>query len=213
MGSFTSSLTSLSPGTTYNLKSYATNAIGTAYSSQTTFKTLALLATLTTTDASVIASTSFSSGGNVTNDGGAEVTARGVCWSTTQNPTIADSKTADGAGPGIFTSSVTGLTPGTTYYIRSYSTNSIGTAYGNQISLNTPASIPTITTTNPTDITSSTAIGGGSITNNGGAAVTSRGVCWSTSQNPTTSNNKTDDGTGTGSFTSKITGLTTGTTY
>lgn len=82
MGSFTSSLTALSPGTTYYLKSFATNVIGTAYSSQTTFKTLALLATLTTTDASVIASTSFSSGGNVTNDGGAEVTARGVCWST-----------------------------------------------------------------------------------------------------------------------------------
>ena len=213
LGSYTSSLTSLSPGTTYNLKSYATNAIGTAYSSQTTFKTLALLATLTTTDASTIASTSFSSGGNITNDGGAEVTARGVCWSTTQNPTIADSKTADGAGSGIFTSAITGLTPGTTYYIRSYSTNSIGTAYGNQVTAITLAILPTLTTTDLSSITSTSATSGGNITNDGGAAITARGVCWGLSQTPTTTNSKTTDGTGKGNFTSSITGLSANTTY
>ena len=213
LGSFTSSITSLSPGTTYNLKSYATNAIGTAYSSQTTFKTLALLATLTTADASAIASTSVGSGGNITNDGGAEVTARGVCWSTNQSPTIADTKTSDGTGSGIFTSSVTGLTPGTTYYIRSYSTNSIGTAYGNQVTAITLAVLPTITTTDLSLVTSNSATSGGNITNDGGAAITARGVCWSTNQNPTIADSKSSDASGKGIFSSNITGLTPGATY
>jgi len=212
-GSFSSSLTNLNPGTSYNLKSYAINAIGTAYSSQTSFKTLALLASLTTIDASAIGSTSFSSGGNVTNNGGAEVTARGVCWSSTQNPTIAESKTTDGTGSGTFNSSVTGLTPGITYYIRSYSTNSIGTAYGNQITVITLAILPTITTTELSSITSNSASSGGNIANDGGASIIARGVCWSTSQNPTITNTKTSDATGKGVFSSSITGLTPGLTY
>ena len=74
-----------------------------------------------------------SSGGTVGADGGAAVTARGVCWSTTTNPTIANSKTTDGTGTGIFTSAITGLTSGTTYYVRSYATNSAGTTYGPEV--------------------------------------------------------------------------------
>jgi len=213
IGSYSSSLTSLSPGTTYNLRSYAINSIGTAYSSQKSFKTLALLATLSTTEASAITSNSVNTGGNITNDGGAEVTARGVCWNTTQNPTITDNKTSDSSGSGIFTSSVTGLTPGTIYYLRSYSTNSIGTAYGSQITIVTLAVLPTVTTTDITSITSISATGGGNVTNDGGAAISARGVCWSTSQNPTIADKKTTDGSGKGIFPSSITGLTPGVTY
>jgi len=91
-------------------------------------------ASLTTTAVSNIFLTTASSGGNIINDGGAAVTARGVCWSTSPNPTIANSKTTDGTGTGVFTSSITGLTVGTTYYIRAYATNSAGTNYGNQVS-------------------------------------------------------------------------------
>ncbi len=98
----------------------------------------AVLPTITTTAASAITSTSASAGGNISSDGGASITARGVCWSTSPNPTITQAtRTNNGAGTGIFTSSITGLSPNTLYYVRSYATNSVGTAYGNQISLTT----------------------------------------------------------------------------
>jgi hypothetical protein len=84
-----------------------------------------------------LTSTTATSGGTVGADGGAPVTARGVCWSTTANPTTADSKTVDGTGVGTFTSSITGLASGTTYYVRSYATNSIGTTYGPEITFTT----------------------------------------------------------------------------
>jgi len=103
------------------------------------------LPVLTTTDLSAITSTTATSGGNITNDGGAFVTARGVCWSTTQNPTTSDSKTSDASGTGIFTSTLTGLTGNTIYYVRAYATNSVGTAYTNDISFTT-ATVPTFTT-------------------------------------------------------------------
>jgi hypothetical protein len=91
--------------------------------------------TLTTTAVSGVTTTSASAGGNVTSSGGAEVTARGVCWSTLRGPNVSDSKTIDGTGPGSFTSSITGLTPNTTYHVRAYATNSEGTAYGNEFFL------------------------------------------------------------------------------
>ena len=92
---------------------------------------------LTTTTVTDIAQTTATSGGNITSDGGATVTARGVCWSTNQTPTIADSKTTDGTGAGSFTSSITGLTAGSTYYVRAYATNSAGTGYGSAMSFTT----------------------------------------------------------------------------
>jgi hypothetical protein len=73
------------------------------------------------------------SGGNISSDGQGEVTARGVVWSTSPNPTIAlATKTTNGTGTGAFTSSITGLSANTTYYVRAYATNSAGTAYGNE---------------------------------------------------------------------------------
>jgi hypothetical protein len=94
------------------------------------------LATVSTTAISAITAGTATSGGNVTSDGGAAVTAKGVCWGTSTNPTIAlGTLTTDGTGTGSFTSSITGLGPGTTYYVRAYATNSIGTAYGTQQSL------------------------------------------------------------------------------
>ncbi|MCX6322234.1 MAG: fibrobacter succinogenes major paralogous domain-containing protein [Bacteroidia bacterium] len=84
-----------------------------------------------------ITSTTATSGGNVKSDGGFSVTARGVCWSTSSNPTTANSKTTDGNGTGLFPSNLTGLTANTLYYVRAYATNSIGTAYGTQVSFTT----------------------------------------------------------------------------
>jgi len=90
-----------------------------------------------TSDLSDISQTTVKARGNVTSDGVATVTTRGVCWSTRKNPTIADSITIDGTGAGSFTSNLAGLSTGTTYYIRAYATNSEGTSYGNEISFTT----------------------------------------------------------------------------
>ena len=97
----------------------------------------ATLPILTTAIATDITTTNATSGGNITFDGGATISARGICWSTTTNPTIANSKTSDGTGTGNFTSAITGLTPDTTYYFRAYATNSSGTSYGNLITIRT----------------------------------------------------------------------------
>ena len=86
-----------------------------------------------TAEVTNIAATTATSGGTVRSDRGSPVSARGVCWSINSNPTTADSKTIDGTGVGTFTSAITGLTSGTTYFLRSYATNSIGTTYGPEL--------------------------------------------------------------------------------
>jgi len=88
---------------------------------------------LTSTAISSITSTTAVSGGNITSGGGTGILARGVCWSTSTGPTIANSKTSNGTTTGAYTSSISGLTLGNTYYVRAYATNSAGTAYGNEI--------------------------------------------------------------------------------
>lgn len=93
--------------------------------------------TVTTSSISNIQPFSAYGGGNVTSDGGCYVTARGVCWNTSGTPTISDSKTTDGSGTGSFTSSITGLSCGSTYYVRAYATNSNGTSYGSEVSFTT----------------------------------------------------------------------------
>ncbi len=96
---------------------------------------------LTTASVSAIMQTSATCGGTITSDGGATVTARGVCWSTTPTPTVADSKTTDSTGTGSFTSSITGLTGSTSYYVRAYATSGAGTGYGSAMPFTTEASI------------------------------------------------------------------------
>lgn len=148
-------------------------------------------------------------------DGGAAVTARGVCWSTTPNPVVTGNHTIDGTGSGIFTSNITGLIASTVYYVRAYATNSVGTAYGNEISFTTTVTItlPTVTTAALSAVTITSSLGGGNIVSDGGATVTARGVCWGAAANPGVTGNHTTDGNGTGTFTSAITGLTASTTY
>jgi uncharacterized protein (TIGR02145 family) len=110
-----------------------------------------LLPVLTTTEVNAITQTSATSGGNITTDAGSSVTARGVCWSTKASPTIADSKTTDGAGIGSFTSSITGLTAVTTYYVRAYATTSTGTGYGGAYQFTTIVATPITPTVTDAD--------------------------------------------------------------
>ncbi|MDP4222588.1 MAG: fibrobacter succinogenes major paralogous domain-containing protein [Bacteroidota bacterium] len=213
-GSFTSTITGLTSNTLYYVRAYATNSEGTSYGNELSFTTAQVVgATLTTTAVTAITATTAASGGNITADGGAPVTARGVCWATTANPTTSNSKTTDGSGNGTFTSSITGLTAGTVYHVRAYATNSFGTAYGNDVQFTSAAVIPTVTTTAVTAKTQTTATLGGNVTANGGAAVTARGVAYGTSASPTIAGSHTSDGTGDGVFTSNLAGLTPGTLY
>jgi hypothetical protein len=209
--SFSSAITGLSPGTTYNLRAYATNSIGIAYSTKTTFKTLDTLSSLTINSYNV-SSLSVVIESNITADGGKEITARGVCWSTNQNPTTAENKTTDGSGKGSFTSAITGLIPGTTYYLRAYATNSVGTAYGHQLAIKTLAPLPVIILNPITNFTATEATCNAEITSDGGSTIIERGFVYNTSPNPTMSNVKLSKGTGLGSFNAKLY-IHPGTTY
>jgi hypothetical protein len=170
-------------------------------------------ASVTTTAITNLTKTTASSGGNVTDEGGSAVTARGVCWSETINPSTADSKTSDGSGAGSFTSAITGLIANTYYYVRSYATNTDGTSYGDEVVFETLPTTPTVSTTAISSITVRSAVSGGNVTLQGGRDVTAKGVCWSTSASPSIADSKTNDGIGLGSYTSSITGLTVNTTY
>jgi hypothetical protein len=215
-GSFTSNLSDLEGNTTYYVRAYASNSAGTAYGNQLSFTTPAgpTIPVLSTTTISSITQTTANGGGSISSDGGFPVSARGVCWSTNENPSLSDSHTSNGTGPGSFTSTITGLTVNTAYFVRAYATNSLGTAYGNQIVFTTSEpTIPELTTSTITNIAQSTANAGGTITSDGGANVSARGICWSTNQNPTLTDNQTSNGSGIGGYTSSITGLTASTTY
>ena len=133
-GSFESNLTDLIPGTIYFVRAYATNSAGTNYGNEVTFETVALaLPSLTTVEVTGVTSNFAISGGNISLDGGAPILAKGVCWATSANPTINNNPntTINGSGKESFASDIAGLNYATTYHVRAYATNSVGTAYGN----------------------------------------------------------------------------------
>jgi hypothetical protein len=136
----------IQPNTSYSYRVYAYNSSGESltYTNEITVFT-AVVPVITTTNISSITSLSATSGGNITNDNGSTITSRGICWSTSPNPTILlSTKTVDGSGLGNFVSNLMTLNASTTYYVRAYATNSNGTGYGNELTF----------TTNSIDITS-----------------------------------------------------------
>ena len=146
-GTFSGDATGLNPGTTYYARAYATNAQGTAYGNQITFTTNPEPPVVVTACISDVPTTSATGGGRVISDGGATVTARGVCWSSSSiDPDLssAEGYTTDGTGTGDFTSSIRGLTTGKTYFVRAYATNSAGTSYGKVTALTAGSPIPII---------------------------------------------------------------------
>ena len=177
-----------------------------------------MLPTVITASVTEITSNSAKGGGEVTNDGGTEVTERGNCWSTNANPTLNDSHIAIGTGMGEFTATVSGLDENTTYHVRAYATNEKGTAYGldkefTTLSNGGTAQLPVVVTNEVTGITAHSATCGGEVTNDSGAEVTERGICWSTSENPTLSDGHVVAGNGVGTFAATVTGLSASTTY
>ena len=214
-GNFVSSITGLSANTTYHVRAYATNSVGTAYGADIAFTTLTVnttIPTVTTLATTLIVKTTATSGGNVTSDGGVQVTVRGVCWNTTGSPTISDSRMADGIGTGSYILNLTGLTKSTVYYIRAYATNSVGTAYGNILTFKTD-DVPVLTTTPVYAIQQTTAKSGGNIIADDGFPVAVRGVCWSINPNPISTDAHGSNGVGMGTYPINISGLLPNTTY
>ena len=167
---------------------------------------------LTTRPVYIINGTSVSTGGQISLQGQLSIMAKGVCWNTSPDPVIINNKTNEGAGADNFTSKAAGLMANTVYYLRAYIVSEGNVWYGNQVSF-IPNNVPVLSTITPNAITQLTAGSGGSIINDGNAPVTMRGVCWSTKPDVTTGDNITLDGTGSGIFSSQLTGLTKSTIY
>ena len=155
---FVKTLTGLSPNTTYHVRAFALRGLEYYYGEDKTFTTLAegggnngggngggnngggntpVLPTVTTLQMTDITQTSAVAGGYVTEDGGATVLERGICWSTTTNPTTSDSYISNGSGTGNYTITISDLMPCMTYHVRAYAINSVGTGYGSDVSFTT----------------------------------------------------------------------------
>tara|TARA_R110001606_G_scaffold63350_1_gene146817 strand:+ start:6608 stop:8338 length:1731 start_codon:yes stop_codon:yes gene_type:complete len=206
-------ISNLEQNTEYFVRSFFVNPIGEFYGNEVSFTTN--IGDASYNSGSVINIKAFSADilSEINTNGGGEITSRGVCWNTSANPTVEDSKTEDGTGIGSFTSNLTGLTHNTKYYVRTYAINEAGTTYSEEISFTTRDGIATLTTIAITDITINSATSGGTITDDGGAEITSRGVCWNTTGSPTINDVTTNDGNGNSSYTSIINNLNEDTEY
>jgi hypothetical protein len=143
-GSFTHTMTSLSPNTTYYVRAYAINGEGIIYGQNETFTTLTQYPEVTTNDVTAISFNTAVSGGNVISDNGNSIIIRGVVWNTIPNPTLSNNigKTENGGGTGPFVSNLSGLVPNTTYYVRAYARNGYAVAYGSEKVFSTPPPDP-----------------------------------------------------------------------
>ena len=179
------------------------------------------LATITTGKITQYKSDSVLIECQITNDGKLPVLAKGVVYSETSNPTLVNSKTLNGTGKEAFTAVIkNGLILSKTYYVKSYVTNSRGTAYGNELQFTVTndnvvtINLATISTDNATSITQTSATISSNVISDGGATVTERGIVFSTSTNPTLTDTKLiNTGTGIGIFSTNITNLSPSTTY
>ena len=210
--SFGYSLEGLNTGTTYYVKAYATNEVGTSLGEVQTFTTDSYLApAVTTIAASGITVTSATLNGTVTSDGGAEITERGFVYSTsplfsTSSTVISDSETYS------FSANIAELTPITTYYYKAYATNSVGITYGEILNFTSLAiGNPSVETYAATNVTNTSAVINGAVVSDGGATITGRGFYWGT-----TADNLSEQvtaGIGTSNFNASLSNLTDGTTY
>ena len=173
------------------------------------------LPNVTTTIPDYIAMTSAIIGGTVVNDGGSKVTERGVFWGHLSNPETTGTKLKIGYNVGSYANMISGLAPKTTYFIKAYAVNDIGTGYGDQLSFTTISNVvpPSVTTTEVTNIDQNSAVVGGNVINNGDGTITEYGIYWGLSTNPVSTGTKLSIGNGIGPYSTTLIGLISNTTY
>ena len=174
--------------------------------------------TVVTNDVNGITAITAKGNGNVTADGGATVTERGICWGTSQNPTINGNHLTSSSGTGYFAAEMTGLAENTTYYVRAYATNSRGTAYGENKAFTTKTIVdPVVATVDVIHIRQNSAVGVATLTSQGNDPTTERGVCWSSSVTLPTLNNPNcrhaNNGTGEGDYSVSMSYIEPNTVY
>ncbi len=200
--------------TKYYYRAYAIHAGGVEYGEVMNFISSIRLAIISVNDATAITGNSATSGGNVTDLGGGEVIAKGVCWTRDSLPTIENDTTIDGEGLGAFTSELKELWGGSTYNIRAYAINEAGVSYSEAKSFSTPNYTAIVTTDSVENIAKTSFTIYGTVVHDGGPDITERGFCWATTENPTIADNKIADAKNTtGVMNADITGLTAGTKY
>jgi uncharacterized protein (TIGR02145 family) len=199
------------PNSTYYVRAFAANDLGSGFSKESICKTTIFVPQLSLVTFSNISATTFTSSAWVDNDGGNAVLAKGVCWSIIANPTTSGNKTSDGVGQAIFESNVSGLIANTSYYVRAYATNAKGTGYNEQVQLIT---LPNVNVGTPSSLTFKSATLSGIIPNQGNNPIIEYGHCWSTTSNPTISENKiVSSNLIASNFTTAMTGLMGNTKY
>ncbi|HBI82013.1 MAG TPA: hypothetical protein DDY04_08755 [Bacteroidales bacterium] len=155
---------------------------------------------ISTLEVSNVDSYSAACSGKILDDGGSKVINKGICWNTAGNPTLSDFRTIEGNGTGDFTSTLKGLSPGTTYFVRAYATNQNGTTYGNSINFKTTQALPTLSDISFALISGITIQCTASVISDGGQNVITRGFCWSKNPIPTIADSKIAVTGGIGTF-------------
>jgi len=208
-------MTELQPGTLYYVRSFAKNRKGLQYGNQVSFTTVAYTPpTVITQDVGQITTRSAQANGQVLEEGNTSVTERGFCFGQNQNPSVNDRKVDLGSGLGGFSYNFSGLSEGTTYYVRAYAINKKGLQYGNQVSFTTVAyTAPTVITQDVGQVTTRSAQANGQVSDEGNTPVTERGFCFGQNRNPSVNDRKVDLGSGLGGFSYNFSGLSEGTTY
>lgn len=206
-GKYSCNLTELQSNYKYYVRAYAINEVGIEYGKEISFITLKklFLPTVSTDNITDILTTSAIVTGSIISDGGAYISESGIVYNTSENPTISNNKVLSSERSGTFQCNLTDLQEQTTYYVRAYAINEKGVAYGEEKSFSTPSlSLPTVSLSSIADISYTSAIITGEVSDAGNSIVSDRGIVYGLSQNPTTSDNKVQCGDGLGTFTCSL---------
>jgi hypothetical protein len=205
--------TDIEPNTEYFYRIYAVAGENTSDFSSTSITTKVNLPEVTIISIDNITASSLTCKCKIVNNGGSAITDKGVCWNTSGNPTIYSNTKSLESGSDSFSIEISDLAPGTKYYFRAFAYNSKGRGYGAEKNATTKTTIPSVETLEISEITRTSLKSGGNITSTGGEEITSKGICWNKSGNPTINDNKTNDGSGNDDFISVADNLEMETTY